>query len=733
MTFADETTRTRFRNKRSGSAILIVMITLLTLSVVLGSVLRFTTSESRLNRRHNAWLDAKLGAEAMAEWGFAELRRRFDTNNAFPEDALLPKTGSNPLSLDSTFKLYFGSALSGASNYASTRMVLPNTYDPMQPWGTYDSEIIAGIVPKGEWVFIDPNVPGNETDKLKNRRVFSRGIVVYAKATVEDPNTGVRETAYCSQELQVRDAPLFSHAIFYNMPMEIAPGPAMEVRGPVHVNGDAYIQSNSGLDFHDAVTIAGNLYHGRHPNSGKTDSSGAVRFVNGSGSLVDMYNGSAWIDNTLSDFDEVASERWHGNLQTAGHHVEAKLMVDMPDYVPDDPATTGTDETENHGHRVVERAKNNTEASYEKQIEEQKYSYKAGLTMKVDTSGGSYSLITYERDADGNIVYDASGNPTEIVLDDSADPIASVELFSSHTSGSDEIVDSGLRDARRSNQAIDVVEVDVGKLRTRVHNNDEADWGGDAATQKPEVWWNGVIYVEFPEGTDPGRTDKVVPSEDGWGLKLTNASQIPNPSFAHTDSIYGMSVATNNVIYVQGHFNADGDPNTGSSTDPDVNDVTQEAPAALIADAINILSSNWDDADSAKSLGSRNAAFTEFSAAIMTGLVPSGDGGSSSYSGGVENFPRFLEDWGGDTLRMRGSVVAMFESEIATEKWGSSGVYSAPNRDWGFHSKLAEGYYPPGTPNTRTYRRIDFKDMAESEYIAAVTQLATDNGITLAP
>lgn len=710
--------------RKQGMAIATVLILLVGASIIMGSILRFSANETRLNRNQEIWLEAKLTAEGLAEYGFAELRRRFDSNNAFPEDALLPKVGSNPIVPPADFYNFYNNWYGSYDN--NTRVVMPaNPYDPMQPWGTYDTEIIAGIVPKGEWKFIDPNVPGNETDKLRGRLVFVRGIALYTKATIRDQALGIRQTAYSSQELQVRDAPLFSHAIFYNMDMEIAPGPQMDVVGAVHVNGDLYVQAGNSLEFYDQVTISGDLYHGRNPASGKSDDNGAVRIVDAAGNLQDMYDGSQWLESSVTNFAELASSRWQGNLMTGEHHVEPKLLVDIPDYVADDPDTAAANDALNYGHSVIATASNQS-AVADVDAEQQKYAYKAGLTMKVDTASGTYQLVTYERDASGNVIYNAgTGEPNEIILDDSADPIAQVNLFASSGSGSSETVLSGIRDKRRNNKAVDLVEVDVGKLRTLVHNNNEAEWGG-ASNQRPDTWWNGVVYVEFPEQPDPGRKDGIVPSVDGWGLKLTNGSQIPNPSFAHSNSIYGTTFATNNVMYVQGHFNADGDPNTGTSTDPDVDSVLTEPPAALAADAINILSSNWDDAYSGRSKGDRQAAFTEFSAAILTGLVPSGKTGASSYSGGTENFPRFLESWSGDTLRMRGSIVSLFESEIATEPWGSSDVYDAPNRDWGFHSKLREGYYPPGTPNTRTYRRIDFKDLTADEYNAALAFLQTN-------
>jgi hypothetical protein len=56
-------------------------------------------------------------------------------------------------------------------------------------------------------------------------------------------------------------------------------------------------------------------------------------------------------------------------------------------------------------------------------------------------------------------------------------------------------------------------------------------------------------------------------------------------------------------------------------------------------------------------------------------------------SGGAHNFPRLSENWSGD-LYIRGSMVAMFESEVACEPWLATRIYSAPGRMWGLHNNL---------------------------------------------
>ncbi len=62
-----------------------------------------------------------------------------------------------------------------------------------------------------------------------------------------------------------RLVPLFQFAAFYNKDLEILPGPPMTLAGPVHTNGDLYVDSGdaAGLDILGQVTTAGDLYRGR--------------------------------------------------------------------------------------------------------------------------------------------------------------------------------------------------------------------------------------------------------------------------------------------------------------------------------------------------------------------------------------------------------------------------------------------------------------------------------------
>jgi hypothetical protein len=83
----------------------------------------------------------------------------------------------------------------------------------------------------------------------------------------------------------------------------------------------------------------------------------------------------------------------------------------------------------------------------------------------------------------------------------------------------------------------------------------------------------------------------------------------------------------------------------------------------------------------------------------------------------VENFPRFHENWSNIRFRYRGSMVALFNSTIATGGWASA-RYSAPTREWGFSQMFQQGRQPPGTPMLRTFRRVTYGDLTTAQFNA---------------
>jgi len=320
----------------------------------------------------------------------------------------------------------------------------------------------------------------------------------------------------------------------------------------------------------------------------------------------------------------------------------------------------------------------------------------------------------------------------------------------------------GMYDGRRAT-TISTVTLDVGKLKSLVDDNVAGQaanaaavfTNGTAQSYVPSQLYNGVVYVEFPQEpgvasrlnsvtsgntTYPG--DQITDSMPNAGLVLTDAKStgattgVPNPNYnnpaiaGQAGRQQGFTVATNNCMYVDGNYNADGNLATPladtagnqqyNSTMPD-NPASPDPSCCVAADSVTALSGSWVSRNS-HSASPNGATATEFNAAILGGIVPSNPS-TGSMSGGSHNFPRFLENWGGIDFRYRGSMVNLFASELGNQPYGTGSYYSPPNREWGFYNQFAQGIYPPGTPNSRTYYRTGFSLLTQAQYNTATAGL----------
>ena len=201
------------------------------------------------------------------------------------------------------------------------------------------------------------------------------------------------------------------------------------------------------------------------------------------------------------------------------------------------------------------------------------------------------------------------------------------------------------------------------------------------------IGFKGVIYMSDTSGTAAVKR----------GVRLKNGAKMPAG---------GLTVASDNPVYIQGDYNTGrtGSTNTPSNIanngtgDPVVSGYTKQ-PCAVLGDAVLILSNAWQDSLSTSDVGARGASPTTVNTAIVSGIVPSGlvGSGANSYSGGAENFPRFMESWGsGNTFTYNGSMVQLFLSNQNVGKWGSANVYSPPKRQWAFDT-LFYTSPPPGS------------------------------------
>jgi Tfp pilus assembly protein PilX len=214
---------------------------------------------------------------------------------------------------------------------------------------------------------------------------------------------------------------------------------------------------------------------------------------------------------------------------------------------------------------------------------------------------------------------------------------------------------------KRENKVVTVTEVDINKLQ---HSSTAM-----GALNNP------------PAGKDPGIM-YVNQTDNSKSVRLVNGSTIPSA---------GLTVASNNPVYIQGDFN------------------TANNPASVMGDAITVLSNSWNDANSGTiNLNDRTASNTTVRAGLMSGNVPT-PGSTQTYSGGAENYMRMLENWSGRTLTYSGSLVCLWQSNQATGAWVYGGqVYTAPTRNWSYGMDPA--HLPPGTPRVRTVDKFAWKN-----------------------
>jgi hypothetical protein len=206
--------------------------------------------------------------------------------------------------------------------------------------------------------------------------------------------------------------------------------------------------------------------------------------------------------------------------------------------------------------------------------------------------------------------------------------------------------------------------------------------------------FNGIIYMY-----DSSAGDKKA-------IRITNGGILPDA---------GLTVATNEGMYVQGDYNTGttNNPNAvPSNSSPSATASTTVSgyvtkSAALVGDAVMVLSNNWSDSNDSKSVSNRDATNTTLNTALISGYVPSvngGNNGRSGYSGGMNNFPRFLETWSGDNMTYSGAFVSLYQSKKFTGSWDTGDIYSPPTRYWYFDQLLLSRVLP-GIPATGGFVR----------------------------
>jgi hypothetical protein len=390
------------------------------------------------------------------------------------------------------------------------------------------------------------------------------------------------------QELALVDIPLCSYGVLYFMDLEICPSAAMTFNGPVHANGNIYIEPQTEVVFQKNLSATGQILPVSHPLDPVSRKPGKITYRGEADGGV----------NTLSL-----------PLGTNNAPDVLRAMVEVPPTSESPTSALGSQRFYNQAQLVILIYSDRVVAT-------------SGLYNKFQTK------VTY---LESNGILDVSR-----------------EMFD-----------------KRQNRDVLLAQIDVAKL---VANYNSLSW---TLGRSPRI-----IYVADMRTAD---------SKQFPAVRLVNGQSLPDG---------GITIATPNPLYVVGNYNVlsgyEGSTNTNYSR-----------PAALIADAVTVLSSNWEDGNDWKSIKHRMAEDVTVNAAVLAGIVPTRKG---YYSGGVENFFRHLEDWSGATFTFNGSMVALFDSRVATAPWGATAdIYEPPKRRaWAYDYNLQdEDRLPHGMPFLR--------------------------------
>ncbi len=428
----------------------------------------------------------------------------------------------------------------------------------------------------------------------------------------------------------------WNFAIFYVDPLEIHPGPLFTVTGWVHTNSDLYTGHNT-LTFADKVTY-------------------------GSDWLVGFMPGDAKHPETPQ------APNYPSRLPPARDQALQPFGLDSTSIFN----TSDSNPNNDSYHELIQPPV----AGYSDPLAGQRLWDQASVIIRINS------------DNSVSIGYPDSTNSYAFKSVSSSD--WRYTMFNSAVSTNQTIQDN------REGASMRIATLDLSLIES-------SDTSGNGVKYNSSNF-NGIVYIYDASATSSARR----------GIRLNNGSKIP---FSPTSGMSGLTVASNNPVYLQGDFNTGGTgstvPSNNSSnlnsdgtyinpSNPPSSSASgyTRAPCSIIADAVDLLSNNWNDANS----GTLPAASaTTFNTAIISGIVPTAAvGGDGSYSGGAENFPRFLENWTNKTLTYYGSMVELYKSQQSIGEWGKANVYVPPTREWYFDMNFRTNP-PPGSLMVYSY------------------------------
>lgn len=668
------------QHSRRGSALVLAVFIVTLLGVLIGLAFDYTANTARITRRAADYSTAQAVGNGALEAVYKQWQMYMSAN----QSKTIP---ADPAIVNYTNAKYF-------TGFTAT--ALSNINTAVSGTGFSISQLQLDPVDRADNVVAQQSANTTSVGPLNNVPGWVANTTTY-RVTVSvtktsDPTFKVTMSRY----FQEADASLFQAMLFFQDDLELHPGPKMTLYGLVHTNSNLYAAAGSGgsLTFNSNVSYTGNVSTLSPATNPAPSFNNGIGYVEGITKTLSTTESSSWgsfnppvYANRDTQLSNVKS------LSPLGTDVTKAIDLTNPDAtstheIIERPApTSATDPTPMAGytdpdafaaHRIYDTAQLRVFINHTK----------------------AYTTTT----PDGTTV----NSKVHVYKPDSTDPSKSVEIAPSTTKASPNIVDqittaiavsSGgdIKD-QRENRNINLSTVDMAQLTPALNTY---------ATTNQD--YNGVLYI-----TDVTNTPMSISNTQTYGnigdsdaIRLKNGGTLPD---------IGLTVATDGAIYIQGDYNTGTTYTTvGGVTTPvalpvsdTAGDPTQftmpgktQKPAAVMGDAVMVLSNNWKDVNSAADISLRVATPTTLNTAIVSGMVLTN---ATSASGGAHNFPRFLENWSNQNFTYHGSMVELYASQHFTGKYGTGNVYSPPPRLWYFDNNFINSP-PPGNLRTTNFTR----------------------------
>jgi len=534
-----------------------------------------------------------------------------------------------------------------------------------------------------------------------------QGLIMLA-ATYEIISTAVNKTsglqigAAVGQQVNLGTIPIFQFAIFYQNTMEIDPGANMTINGFAHGNNNIYMDPNAGvnLTFSNDVSSSGTIITGENPLDPTTGRNASPNplfdgyHLSGVNPLILPVgtNSSGSATNTSQNVNAILQLPPAGvspTSQTGSNYLYNR--ADMIILISNNSVTVTSGVNVDNQATVISNAawslwlntNANTQFYDQRQgIEIQTADLDVGKLAAWSATNHTLRTALGNRDVDSVYIADMRANSNAVVTTNitfTTNQVATNTV--GYPSGSSYIPPVLTNTTLVTNSAR---PTNGTYINSYTQSSNPTRYIYQLITGYSYQWITGVV-TNYSYATNYNVVSQA-------GIVLTNGVTLPP---------LGLSVVTPEPVYIVGNYNVS---TNGTAVNLGTFNTSQTYPAAVYSDAITILSGNWNPANSAAVIGSRTAANDTVNAAFLTGNVPS-DG--NYYSGGVENFPRFLENWSGYTFTYNGSMVCMFNSQVATDPWPGTGtVYNPPTRNWAFDLNFNNALkQPPLTPHVISVNR----------------------------